>query len=123
MFQEQKKTKESTHLIKQDFEVIKPSGKTEKDESRLNIGTEASKCQNCGYKRKELDQHTPFLSPSMPGEATALMKQWKGGGIEETLSETGKVDVGSRRGSTGQKAPSRSCQAGTSTWHKAFLWY
>lgn len=42
-----KKTKEPTHLIKHDFEVIKLSGKTEKDELRLNIGTQASKYQNC----------------------------------------------------------------------------
>ena len=121
MFQEQKKTKKPTHLIKHDFEVIKPSGKTEKDESRLNIGTDASKCQNCWYKRKKTDQCTPFLSPPVPGEATALMKQWKGRGIEETLSKTVNVDVSSRQGSTQQKAPSHSCQAGASTWHKAFL--
>lgn len=41
-----KETKEPTHLIKHDSEVHKPSGKTEKDEARLNIGTQASKCQN-----------------------------------------------------------------------------
>lgn len=69
MFQEHKKTKEHTYLVKHDFEVIKLSGKPEKDESRFNTGTETSKCQNFWCKRKRPDQGTSFIAP-MPGEAT-----------------------------------------------------
>lgn len=62
-----------------------------------------------------------FHISSMPEEATtdeAVEGQrcWRD-------SKAVDVNVGSRQCSTWRKAPSRSSQDGTSTWHKAFLWY
>lgn len=85
-FQEQKKTKEPTHLIKCDYEVVKALGKRKKSNWGWSLGQRLPKVRTTDTKERIHTKAPPFLSTVMPGEVE--MKQWKGRGIEETLSRT-----------------------------------
>lgn len=107
MLQEQKKSKEPTHLIKHDLEVIKPSGKTGRL-IKVEYWDRSFQMSELLVQKKETDKCT--LSYLLLCQERLLL-WWSSGrasrGIAEILSKTVNVDVGSRQSSPQQKVPSR----------------